>query len=136
MQADFLDAHQRHLDDAESLFQAERYANADHLYGMAAECGLKRLMIAFKMKTRSSDGSPEKKEDRQHADIIWKRFETYRDGKDAEYLLANPSPFDDWKAEQRYAHQGDFNASRVEPHRKAAQDVHALIKRAEKDGRI
>ncbi|WHF34964.1 hypothetical protein [Aeromonas salmonicida] len=47
MQADFLDAHARHWDDAESLLQAQRWANADHLYGMAAECGLKQLMRVF-----------------------------------------------------------------------------------------
>ncbi len=58
LRADFLDAHQRHLDDAESLFQAGRLANADHLYGMASECGLKRLMAAFGMTIDSTTGSP------------------------------------------------------------------------------
>ena len=44
MKADFLDAHQRHWDDAEHLLQAQRWANADHLYGFAAECGLKAVV--------------------------------------------------------------------------------------------
>ncbi len=43
MQADFLDAHERHWQDAELLLTNQRLANADHLYGMSAECGLKRL---------------------------------------------------------------------------------------------
>jgi hypothetical protein len=49
MQADFLDAHERHWQDAELLLTNQRLANADHLYGMSAECGLKRLMLAFGM---------------------------------------------------------------------------------------
>lgn len=43
MQSDFLDAHNRHWQDAEQLFEAQRWANADQLFGMAAECGLKSL---------------------------------------------------------------------------------------------
>jgi len=44
MTADFLDAHERHWTDAEILFAQGRFANADHLYGLSAECGLKWLM--------------------------------------------------------------------------------------------
>jgi mRNA interferase MazF len=35
MQADFLDAHERHISDADLLSLAQRWANADHLYGIA-----------------------------------------------------------------------------------------------------
>ena len=31
---DFFDASQRHWDDAQSLYVAQRWANADHLYGL------------------------------------------------------------------------------------------------------
>ena len=79
MNADFLDAHQRHWQDAESLREAARWANADHLYGMAAECGLKRLMLAFGM-TVNPQGSPTSKSDWVHADKVWTRFESYRSG--------------------------------------------------------
>lgn len=34
MLQDFLDAHQRHWSDAEPLFEAARWAGADHLYGI------------------------------------------------------------------------------------------------------
>ena len=57
MQANFLDAHERHWGDAERFFSAGRYANADHLYGMAAECGLKRLMVHFGMAVNPVTGS-------------------------------------------------------------------------------
>ena len=47
MKADFLDAHQRHWDDAERLLQAQRWANADHLYGMAADLKVKSFQKAI-----------------------------------------------------------------------------------------
>ncbi len=40
---DFADAHRRH-GGAELLFMSERLGNADHLYGLNAECGLKAVM--------------------------------------------------------------------------------------------
>jgi len=41
MSIDFLDPHDRHWEDGERLFGVSRWANADHLYGLSAECGLK-----------------------------------------------------------------------------------------------
>ncbi len=69
MPADFLDVHHRHWDDAERLFAAQRWANADHLYGMAAECGLKRLMRAFGMPFDSARDRSAKAL-RAHADSL------------------------------------------------------------------
>ena len=79
MTADFLDAHRRHLRDADALFDASRLANADHLYGMAAECGLKRLMIAFGMETDNT-GAPKSQRDWIHVEKVWARYEAYRSG--------------------------------------------------------
>ncbi|MEI7673390.1 MAG: SAM-dependent methyltransferase, partial [Deltaproteobacteria bacterium] len=70
MNTDYLDAHDRHWQDAGLLFASTRIANADHLYGMAAECGLKRLMVAFGM-TVENDGGPADKSDRIHANHTW-----------------------------------------------------------------
>ena len=80
MPADFLDAHHRHWDDAERLFTAQRWANADHLYGLAAECGLKALMQKLK------GGPLDPKNDYVHVmeskkpSNAWARFEAYRCG--------------------------------------------------------
>ena len=70
MNADFLDAHRRHLRDADYLFSASRLANADHLYGMAAECGLKRLMMAFGMQTDNTGSPVDRQKDRIHAEKV------------------------------------------------------------------
>jgi hypothetical protein len=136
MQADFLDAHQRHWQDAELLLAQGRLANADHLYGMAAECGLKRLMLKFGMLFNHDKDRPEKREDRAHADGIWDRFETYRSGhtKGPGYVLSTDNLFSDWTAEQRYAAQHHFDATRVTQHRAGAEQVCRLIQKAEREG--
>lgn len=136
MQADFLDAHVRHWDDAERLLDTQRWANADHLYGMAAECGLKRLMMAFGMAPEPATGSPKLRDDRDHANGIWARFESYRCGhhRGAGYALPSSNPFQDWKVSQRYAHQSNFNRPRAQSHREGAQRVRELVKKAQTEG--
>ena len=138
LQADFLDAHHRHWDDAERLFVAGRWANADHLYGMAAECGLKRLMLAFGMPFDSTKDRPTSQPDRVHADGVWARFESYRCGHDAGagYVLPGINPFADWHVSQRYAKQSQFDVARTTPHQTGANQVRQLIKKAELEGLI
>lgn len=138
MNADFWNAHRRHLRDADYLFEASHLANSDHLYGVAAECGLKRLMIAFGMQTDAT-GSPENKNaDRIHAEKVWARYEAYRSGhlEGVQYGLPTENPFNDWKVEQRYVSEQCFDLARVDAHRAAAHAVHALMKKAEKAGLI
>jgi hypothetical protein len=138
MKADFLDAHQRHWDDAQHLLSAQRWANADHLYGVSAECGLKRLMLAFGMAYDTAKDRPQEREDRQHADCVWDRFDSYREGHHwgAGYALPKANPFHDWKVEQRYAHQSHFDQARAQAHQAAAQAVCKLVKRAQLEGMI
>lgn len=138
MQSDFLDAHDRHWQDAEMLYSAQRLANADHLYGMAVECGLKRLMLAFGMPFDDQQSKPVDRKDQQHAERIWVRYDTYRSGfhQGTEYGLSNPNPFGDWHASQRYASQSEFSMQRVAPHRVGAQQVYDLVRKARWEGLI
>jgi hypothetical protein len=135
MRTDFLDSHQRHWDDAEQLYGASRWANADHLYGMAVECGLKRLMIAFGMPI-ATDGGPVQQSDRVHADQAWDRYETYRSGHvaGARYALPANNPFLDWHISQRYAHQNNFDQARATGHRTGAEAVYKLVIKALVEG--
>lgn len=137
MQTDFRDAHCRHLEDAEQLFRTSRWANADHLYGVAAECGLKRLMIAFGMAVDNVTGTPNNRQDRVHAKDAWDRYEAYRAGHQAAtYLLSLPNPFADWDVSQRYAHQSNFNHPRAESHRQGANAVNTLVNKAILEGLV
>ncbi len=137
MQSDFLDAHNRHLNDAEQLYDASRWANADHLYGLASECGLKRLMRAFGMPFDVYRDKPQRQTDRKHANGIWDRYESYRSGHHQGTGFVLPTtlnPFLDWDISQRYANQSHFDQARVESHRNATKQVQALIRKAQREG--
>lgn len=131
---DFLDSHKRHWRDAELLFQQQRWANADHLYGFSAECGLKALMIEFGMQ--HTDSYPDKRDDRTHIDKIWNRYSTYQTGhtKGPGFALPATAPFSNWEASDRYAHQNQFNQQDTANHQAAANVVRQLIKKAQRDG--
>jgi len=134
MQSDFLDAHQRHWDDAELLRENQRWANADHLYGLAAECGLKRLMRIAGMPYDEIKDQPSDKADRVHANGAWRRFESYRKGVLARYPLPTNNPFSDWDIADRYAHRSAFNSVRVKQHKGGAKTVCDLITQAQREG--
>lgn len=136
MQADFLDAHERHWHDAEHLLQAKRWANADHLYGIAAECGLKGLMLAFGMPYDRAKDRPDSFDDRVHAKGIWTRFEIYRSGKisGTDYILSAQNPFQNWDVSDRYANQSNFDEVLTQTHQQGAQAVCDLISKAKREG--
>lgn len=138
MLSDFLDAHERHWEDAERLFVAMRWANADHLYGMTTECGLKSLMLAFGMPYDAPKDRPTREADRKHADEIWVRFESYRCGhhQGAHYNLPSTNPFCNWSVSQRYANQSNFNLNRAQVHQSGADAVRKLIKKARMEGLV
>lgn len=136
MEADFLDAHHRHLGDAETLFQKQRWANADHLYGMAVECGLKRLMMVFGMPYDAERDRPRQIEDRVHANGVWLRFESYRGGRveGTDYTLSPNNPFANWDVSDRYANRSSFNEEHVQAHKSGAERVAILVRQAQLEG--
>ncbi len=138
MDTDFFDAHERHLEDAETLQRNGRLANADHLYGISAECGLKRLMRAFEMPFDSGQDRPRDHKDRVHIDKIWQRYEVYRSGhhRGSGYALSPQNPFADWHVNQRYANHSNFDTARVRQHEEGAGMVRELVKKAGLEGLI
>lgn len=136
MRADFLDAFERHLQDAELLLESSRLANADHLFGIAVECGLKQLMLKFGMPYDTTRDRPAEKDDQAHANRIWDRFENYRSGHalGMGYALAIANPFHDWDISDRYAHRTGFDEQRALQHRQGADIVNKLMQQARRDG--
>jgi hypothetical protein len=134
---DYLDAMRRHWDDAELLWNQapKRFANADHLYGLVAECGLKALLL--KLVNGYFDhnrGRPSNRADLVHADGIWSRYINYsQGGAAARYALpTNNNPFGQWKIDDRYANRIHFVHARVDGHRNAALIVKQLVDKAVK----
>lgn len=136
MTTDFDDAHDRHWRDAETLREGSRLANADHLYGISAECGLKALMQCFGMSVR--DGEPDNRNDRRHIDQLVGRYDAYRSSSvypnAVNYTLINTSAFNDWRASQRYAVESAFTQDRVDAHATGAREVRDLVKAARREG--
>ena len=134
--ADFTDAHCRHLEDAELLFGEARWANADHLYGLSAECGLKAIMLGLGMSV-DAEGTPCKQEHRQHMPGLVPVFRdfTHQRGGGA-YLASLPggNPFSGWSIHDRYANRNRFDRADVAPHRNAADRVCRMVERAKQDG--
>lgn len=134
MQSDYFDSHNRHLSDARRLYGFQRWANADHLFSLAAECGLKRLMIAFGIKT-NNDGTPEDKY-KIHINKLWGKYDAVSTGhsQGARYGLSSTNAFQKWDISDRYGSQSNFSQQRVEQHRLGAEEVDRLVRQARKDG--
>ncbi len=137
MKTDFGDAATRHWEDAELLRGEEQWANADHLYGVAAECALKAVMVMLGMKTEPDDGSPSESRHKKHINRIWGEFSTFAAGRsEGRYneMLPPGTPFADWDVAQRYAARREFSKARVTLHRAAAEAVRKILASARLDG--
>ena len=127
--ADFADACRRHWEDAELLFAKNRWANADQLYGLSAECGLKAAMQTLEMDV-DTIGRPQAPEYRKHVQELWPTFYIFaekRGGSRYLRLLPRNRPFADWSHHDRYAHRCHFHKTVVEPHRKAAWKIREMV---------
>jgi hypothetical protein len=131
---DFKDAHDRHFADANTLYHANRWANADHLYGLSAECGLKALMVSFGMQLQTN-GAPNKS-DKEHINKLLPRYEAYRSGhhEGINYPLSQTNPFTNWDVNQRYDSQVGFTQSAVDPHQQGAKCIKQLVMKAQLAG--
>lgn len=131
---DFTDAYYRHWEDAELLYDNERWANSDQLYGFSAECGLKAVMVFLGMKV--DDTGPVDPKYREHAKKLWPVFVQFaadRNGAKYMALLPDGEPFSDWSHHDRYAHRENFDKTNVEPHREAAQEIRWMVEQAAQD---
>jgi hypothetical protein len=126
----FLDAMERHWQDAELLYNQvpQRLANADQLYGLTAECGLKALMEKGGMDIVNNQAHKSKY--KKHINATWSHFSDFRQGRLALYALPNTNPFNHWLIDHRYASCSDFDAVRVQQHQAGAQQVINLARRA------
>jgi hypothetical protein len=99
----------RHVDDAGHLRHDQRLPNADHLAGLAAECALKAIGLAF-LGVQSTARAPEatiggRNRRLGHLPDLWSVLHVLiagRHGSSSAALLGRPSPFDTWEIDQRY----------------------------------
>ncbi|POZ53820.1 SAM-dependent methyltransferase [Methylovulum psychrotolerans] len=138
MKSDFKDAYQRHQQDANELFDKKRYANADHLYGLAAECALKAIMVKLEPTLVGKDGDLLHKGDKVHIDKLWQHCRLFLQSRNASSYLAHLSggnPFNQWSVNARYANQKLFTKNTVLPHKDSVNHTIAnLMANARGDG--
>lgn len=130
MPTDFRDAAERHWEDAGCLLIDDRPANADHLYGLSAECALKAMMMGLGMPLRP-DGAPEKKQHRVHINKLWDEFISFASSRAGArctaYMDGVSNPFDDWDVAQRYAHRADISREAVNRHKSGTEKTKAAL---------
>lgn len=134
----------RHHVDAGLLHQNQRDANAGHLYGFVAECGIKSLLVAGGLTT-DTDGDIIKV--RARTDFRWHvdklanqiaQVQTFLEGRQmAGYLACIPDigNFSDWKTDHRYYDEASIPASLVK-WCAAASQVMTMLDAAKADGAI
>jgi len=136
--ADFSDAHVRHWRDAELLYGARCWGNADQLYGFSAECGLKAVMTANGMRVDGA-GAPRERRHKQHIQDLWGTFRSFVYGRPtATFLhhLPDSNPFAAWSHHNRYASSRHFDEPAVARHREAAKRVRRFCLRLMVSGHV
>ncbi|MDY7228640.1 hypothetical protein [Hyalangium rubrum] len=136
MAINFRKALDRHWTDADSLDRAKRLANADHLFGISAECALKAVMIALGAPT-NSDGDLSNADHQKHINTLWSNFRIFAQGPHgARYAakLGSINPFKDWHVIQRYFGDEHFTAATVQAHRAGAFKAKEVFQLAIQDG--
>lgn len=136
MSTDFRDASDRHFEDAEILLAQTREANADHLFGLSAECSLKAVMLALGMAV-NTDGAPADRGHKVHMPELWAAFQSFAEGRLASrYLepLDKANPFSDWAVDQRYWARAAVTAPAPSRHKAAAAQCRLSLEKLLFDG--
>lgn len=125
MKTNFKNAYFRHQKDADDLFANKRYANADHLYGLAAECALKAVMIGLDSSLVDKNGDLLNQGDKIHINKLWQYFRLFAQNRTASpYLACLPreNPFSKWSVNSRYANEKCFIKNNTLPHKVAVNN--------------
>jgi hypothetical protein len=140
MRFDYCAAAKRHWDAAEVLNESGRVFGADQLFGLAAECALKAIMVGFGAHVESGDLV--EKSHRNHIDLLWSEFQCFARGRSMSRYLTplqafRVNPFADWSIIQRYLADADLpSGSALDLHRKASRACKTALQRALDDGRV
>lgn len=126
MPSDFYNSFERHKKDAELLWNSNRWANADHLYGLAAECALKALLL-----TQGIQISHRKY--KKHINDLWDQYNRFMQTRSI-YLIPTSNPFSNWNIAQRYENEINISRSNTQNHRNTVIHIAKIIKQAKRDG--
>ncbi len=144
----YFESARRHFYDAGVLLTSARLGNAGQLFGFAAECGVKAILVACQAPT-DSDGSIDKpvgakgKGFKVHMPELKNAVRDFAqlipDGRTATtYLSTMPSLtlFADWLVEHRYWRDGVLPTASVAKWQTAAGEVMAALDKAKENGML
>ncbi|MBH2020731.1 MAG: hypothetical protein I8H91_14640 [Burkholderiales bacterium] len=123
----YSDAAFRHWKDAKLLEKENCVENADHHFGFAAECAVKKVLVelpAFK-----NAGMLEKSY-KEHINILWEKVSHQSLQKSYPALFAilrAANSFSDWNVNQRYSEDGEITKAMMESHKKSASRILGAI---------
>lgn len=138
---DYVAAARRHHQDAQTLFNQGRAANAGQLFGLAMECGLKALLLAAGIPPDKDGSLPDRQRFRRHmpelSDQINAIGHLIPDGKLANTYLAmipSRSDFKNWSVDQRYWRDSALPLADLPAWATAATEVGNMLDQAPQDG--
>ena len=140
---DFQGASKRHYQDAELLMTNKRISNAGHLFGFAAECGIKALLVAYGLKTDPRTGDIKEEKGRPykyktHVNTLINNVQTFKVSRQySNYLgmMPNLKAFSDWDTGHRYLKESAIPLS-CSGWSDAAKEVIQMLDQAKLDGVI
>jgi hypothetical protein len=138
---DYAQSARRHFHDAEQLLASHRHGNAGHLFGFAAESGLKAVLVACGVPTDADGGIPRGHRLREHVPVLGDRLLTdghlVPDGRFATVCLARVSSLGnlhDWSIDHRYWADAALPIASLHRWRQCANEIMAMLDQAREDG--
>ncbi len=120
MTEEYAVAAMRHYRDARSLQAERRSANADQLFGFAAECAIKKVLAEL-------PGFGQLPPPRKHVNELWPSVHVHRIPRRyanlVRVLKQLPHAFSDWSTDQRYGADDIVSQAAVDRHHNAAKRV-------------
>lgn len=138
---DFKAAARRHHRDAQFLIDDRRWPNADHLAGVAAECGLKAILLDHRgarldPRNRPVWGQASKRLD-LHIKQLWDEVRLVVAGRSAPVfaaLVTGSVPFANWEIADRYSDGNTITKRRAREHLDTAKAIMEVLEQAIRDG--
>lgn len=127
----FLEAARRHYSDAEFLYTHQRQANSGQLFGFAAECGLKALLVQHGLPIEANGDIQRKPATgfREHLPKLaglMNNLDTIPDGRKATRyvaMLPNLTRFSDWNIDHRYYATNALPSASLPGWQQAAREI-------------
>lgn len=139
----FHEAARRHFQDADLLeVQHHRLAGAGQLYGLAAECGIKSLLVSQGYPSDPTTGDLAHRKLRKHVHELVNNIhmlDAFLDGRGAaryRAMLPNLNRFSNWHTEQRYYADQALPLASVTHWRVAADEVMRMLDQLLLDGAV